>query len=44
MLTQTPNAEVNLQDSTIICHCNDEEIQLAIDRFNAHLQEKKVVL
>ena len=34
-LVNRPQMEVNYNSLTLICHCDDEEIKLAINGFNA---------
>jgi hypothetical protein len=31
----TQEVEVNFDQCTLTCHCDEKEVQLAIDRFNA---------
>ena len=42
MLTQTADVAINFHERTVTCNCNEDEIRLAINKFNAQLQERKL--
>ena len=42
VFTKASSVEINLSDYTLICDCDEIEIDVAVSRFNAHLEPEIV--